>query len=182
MTKVKVDFSDTDSRGGKKGRGGRKHYPPGDYAVKCVKAELTKSSEKETPGIAVGYKILSGKYKGQEVFDTLWLTPKSLWRVRQTLEAMGIKVPSKAVNIDTSMLKNKSLAVSLDDEEYEDKLYSRVVDAFLLSELDTDDEAGDDDEDEDVEDTEEETEDTDDDEDTDAAPSDDLEDLDLDDL
>jgi hypothetical protein len=167
---IKIDFSDTESRGGKKGRGGRKHYPPGDYAVKCIRAEATKSSEKETPGILLVFKFTQGKLKGQEVNDILWLTPKSLWRVRQTIEAMGMKVPSKAVNIDLDKLKNRELAITLDDEEYDDKVYSRVVDAFLVSELD------DEDEDED-EDEESESEDEDEDDDKKSTDDDDLEDL-----
>lgn len=172
---IKIDFSDTESRGGKKGRGGRKHYPPGDYAVKCIRAEATKSSEKETPGILLVFKFTRGSVKGQEVNDILWLTPKSLWRVRQTIEAMGMKVPSKAVNIDLDKLKNRELAITLDDEEYDDKVYSRVVDAFLVSELDDDDE--DEDEDEDEESESESEDDEDEDDKKKPTDDDDLEDL-----
>jgi hypothetical protein len=190
MAKVKVDFSETRSNEGKKGRA-RKHYPPGDYAVKCTSATLGKSTNKETPGIHVVYKFTSGKFKNQEVHDDLWLTDGSLWRVRQTMEAMGIKVPNKAVNIDTDIFRGKSLAVTLDDEEYEDKLFSRVVDTFLLSELDTDEtEADEDEEEEEAEDVEEADEDEDEEEEETpkskkakkVAVEDDLEDLDLDDL
>lgn len=168
MPKVKVDFSDTESRGGKKGRGARKHYAPGDYAVKCTKAELTKSSEKETPGIALTFKIIKGKEKGKEITDVLWLSPKALWRVRQTLEAMTIKVPTKRIQIDTAIMVGKSLAISLDDEEYDEKVYSRVVDAFLLAELNSSEDEEEEETDEEVdEDEEEETDDDDDDEDED---------------
>jgi hypothetical protein len=175
MTKFKADFSETESRGGKKGSR-RKYYPAGDYAVKCIKAEITKSNEKETPGVHVVYKITAGKYKNAELHDTLWLTLKSMWRVRQTLEAMGMKVPSKAVNIDTENFQGKTLAVSLDDEEYDGKVYSRVVDSFLLADFDGSD-VEDDGEDE-VEGEEESEEVAD--EETETASG--LEDLDLDDI
>jgi len=174
MPKFKVDFTETESRGGKKSMGARRHYPPGDYAVKCVRAELTTSSEKDTPGVRVTFRILSGEHKGGEVTDTAWLTPKSLWRLRNMLEAMGIKIPSKAVNVDTGIMQGKSLAITLDDEEYDNKVYSRVVDTFLLSELeevesdeDTDDLGTDEDEEEGEESEKED---------------DDLEEIDLDDL
>lgn len=176
MPKFKVDFTETESRGGKKSSGGRKHYPPGDYAVKCTRATLVKSSEKETPGVQVTFKITSGAEKGGEVSDTLWLTPKSLWRLRNALEAMGIKIPSKAVNVDTSIMVGKTLAITLDDEEYENKVYSRVVDTFLISELE---EVEDDEETEglgtDEDDEEEEVE-------KGSDDDDDLEEIDLDDL
>lgn len=175
MPKFKVDFSETESRGGKKGRGARKHYPPADYAVKCVRAELIRSTDKETPGVACTFQITAGPHKGGEVNDSFWLTPKSLWRLRNLLEAMGIKIPSKAVNVDTAIMRGKTLAVTLDDDEYDNKVYSRVVDTFLLSELEAveDDEDTDDlgtDEDEEEEESETETSD------------DDLEEIDLDDL
>lgn len=184
---VVVDFSDTETRGGKKGSGGRKHYPPGDYAVKCIRAATGKSADKETPRIEVTYRFTQGKLKGKEIRDDLYLTPKSLWRVRQTMEAMGIKVPSKKVKVDPSKFVGKTLAISIDDDEYDDKIYSRVTDSFLLSEFedgeddDTDDEDEEDDETEDEED--EESEDGDEDEEGEEESSDDdddLEDLDLD--
>jgi Protein of unknown function (DUF669) len=180
VPEFKADFSETESRGGKKGRGSRKHYPEGDYPVISTKAELGKSREKETPGIHMVYKITNGTHKGQEVHDDLWLTPGSMWKVRQTLEAMGMKVPSKAVKVNTDKMVRKELAITLADEEYDDKLYSKVVDYFLISELDQSEEA--DDEGDDT------TAPTEDDEDEDAdveapkAADDDIEDLDLDDL
>lgn len=179
--KVKVDFSDVESRGGKKGSGGRKHYPPADYHVKCVGAKLGKSGDKETPRVEVTYKIVEGKYKGGQLRDDLYLTPKSLWRLRQTLEAMGMKIPNKAVGLDVDNLKGKELAVTLDDDEYNDTVYSKVVDAFTLAEFEGSDDEDVDDVDDD--DDEEDDEDEDDDEDTDDEDEDeDLEEVDLEDI
>jgi len=162
---VVVDFSDTESRGGK--RSGRSaHLPEGDYAAKCIEAKLDKSSEKETPGVFVTYEISKGEYKGKRVRDALWLTDKSLWRVRQTLEAMGIDVPSKRVKINPKSMVGKTVAITLEDEEYENRVRSRVTDTFLLSEFDElngdeDEEEDEDEEDEDEEEESEESEDTD---------------------
>ena len=156
VEKVKVDFSEVESRGGKKGSAGRKHYPPDDYHVKCVAAKLGKSGDKETPRVEIEYKIVDGPHKGGSLRDDLYLTPKSLWRLRQTLEAMGMKIPNKAVNLDVNSLKGKELAVTLDDDEYDEKVYSKVVDSYHLSEFEAGDEYADDtdddeDEDEDLE-------------------------------
>lgn len=183
-TQVKVDFSDVESRGGKKSSGGRKRYPEGDYHVKVTKATIGKSGEKETPRVELELKIAEGKHKGGTLRDDLYLTEKSLWRVRQTMEAMGIRVPSKRVNIDVLKFQNKEYAVTLADEEYNDKVYSRVVDAFSLDELEEIEDSDADeveDEDEDDEDTDEDTDDDEDDEDEDKKDED-LEDLDLDDI
>jgi len=143
-------------------------------------AKLGKSSEKETPGILMTW-VITGpkKFKGKTIRDSLWLSDKALWRVRQTLEALGVQVPSKKVKVDPRKMVGKEAAITLEDEEYEGKVRSRVVDCFLKSEYeelqDTDDEDLDDDEDEDEEDEDEDTEDDDEDEDDDE-----VEDVDLD--
>lgn len=190
---VEVDFKETESRGGKKRTGGRAHYPEGDYAVKITRAEVGKSPEKGTPQVSVTFQFTDGKLKGKEITDQFYLTEKSLWRFRNLLEAAGIKVPDKAVKVKMSMLKGKKLAITLEDEEYNEKMTSRVTDTFALTELDTDTEVESDDDDED-EDEDDETEDDDDDEDEDDEEDDeeetsddddeeeDLESIDLDDV
>jgi hypothetical protein len=185
---VAVDFSDTESRGGKKGSRSSR-VPPGDYFAKVKAAALTKSPDKETPEIKITYVITRGKKKGSTLIDDLYLTKKALWRVRQTWEAAGIKVPSKRVKLDPSRIIGKEVAVTVEDDEYENKVRSRVIDTFLLSELEelrqseddleededeSEDEEEEENEDEDEEEDDEDTEDEDEDED------DDLEDVDLD--
>lgn len=184
---VVVDFGDTESRGGKKGARAA-HVPEGDYAVKCKGAELGKSSEKETPGIMVTYVITAPKqYKGKVLRDRLWLSDAALWRVRQTLEAMGIAVPSKKVKINPKSMVGKECAVTVEDDEYEGKIRSNIVDTFLLSdfeELETgDDEDFDDEDDEDEDEAEDEEEEEEEDEGEDEdeeEDDDDIEDVDLD--
>lgn len=166
---VVVDFSDTESRGGKKG-GRSAHLPEGDYTAKVKSAEFGHSSEKETPGIMMVWAITGpNSAKGKTIRDSLWLTDKSLWRVRQTLEALGLQVPSKKVKVNPKSMVGKEAAITLEDEEYEGKVRSRVVDCFSLSEyeeLDTSaDEDLDEDEDEEDEDAEDDEDEADEDED-----------------
>jgi hypothetical protein len=177
---VVVDFSDTESRGGKKG-GRSAHLPEGDYTAKVRSAEFGHSSEKETPGIMMAWVITSPKeYKGKTLRDSLWLSDKALWRVRQTLEALGLQVPSKKVKVNPKSMIGKEAAITVEDEEYDNKVRSRIVDCFNLSEYEelqsSDGEALDEDEDEDEDEEEEETE-TDDDEDEEEVEVD-LDDLD----
>lgn len=163
---VPLDFEGVQSRGGKKGSGTGKHYPEGDYAVKCIEAKLGHSEEKEKPRIEVIYEITAGKHKKGRVRDDLYLTENALWRVRNTLEAMGIKVPDKVVKLDITKLIGKELAVTLSDDEYDNKVRSRVTDTFLLSELDDSEDEDEDEEEDDEVDEDEEDADEDDDEDT----------------
>lgn len=170
-TEVTVDFSDVTGREGKKSSRSA-HVPPNDYLVKCTKAELTKSRDKQTPEIRVMYQIVKGKYKGKTLIDDLYLTEGALWRLRATLEGMGMSIPDKRVKLPVSKMVGKTLGVTVDDDEYNETVRSRVVDAFLESELsdeseDLDDEDEDEDEDEDDEDEDDEDDEDDDEEDDD---------------
>jgi len=181
---VQVNFEGTESRGGKK-RTGRAHYPEGDYAVKIVDAEQTKSPEKETKQIVVQYAIKEPKkLKGKTVYDRHNLLPQSLWTFRNMLEAAGVKVPNKLAKIKLSSLKGKELAITLEDDEYGDKLRSRVTDWFALSEYEEMETEADLDEDEDEEEEEEDEdeEDEDEDEEDEDEEDEDMEELDLDEV
>lgn len=181
---VTVDFGEVESRGGKKSSGGRKHYPEGDYAVKVKSAKFGHSGDKETPRLEVTFVFTGTKLKGKEIRDDLYLTPKALWRLRQTLEALGLNVPSKKVKVDPDKLKGRACAITIEDDEYDGKLQSRVNDIYSLDEFDSD--AGDieeeDDEEEEEDDEDEDDDDDDEETDEDEKEDDDLEDLDLDDL
>lgn len=176
-----VDLSGTESR-----KGGR--VKAGDYAVKVKKAIADKSPQKKSPRIHFELEITEGKNKGKTLYHDCYLGADSLWKLRNTLEAMGEPIPSKKTKLNLKKYKGKELAVTVDLEEYDGKMQSKVVDVFPLQDLmdddedaeledDDDDEEGDDEEEEEDEDEDEEEEDEEDDEDDD---DDDLEDVDLD--
>lgn len=186
-SEVTVDLSGTEGR-----KGGR--IPPGDYAVKVVKAINDKSPEKKSPRIHFEFEITDGKQSGKHLFHDCYLSTDSLWKLRNTLEAMGEPIPSKKTKLNLKRYKGKELAVTVDLEEFNNKVKSRVVDTFPLEDLmdsddededlDEDDDEEDDDEADDEEEEEEEDEDEEDedqeDDDTEDDDDDDLEDVDLD--
>jgi hypothetical protein len=187
---VIADFSDTESREGKRRK--QYHFEEGDYYVECVKALRVKSPKKKTPGVEFTYKFLDGKYKGKSISDSCWLTEDSMWRFRNTLEAMGIKVPTKKAKVDLRKCKGKTLGISIEDDPWEDsegneRESSTVVDTFLESELedieaDADADLDDIDEDEDEDEEEDEEDEDEEDEEDEDEEDDELEDLDIDEL
>lgn len=175
---IPIDFSKDESEGG------RKRYPEGDYAVKYTKYKTGRSKDKDTPYVRVYFIITEGKYKGQEFSDELYLTDKSLWRIRGFLEAMGVAVPKKKVSVNFKKYIGKTLGVTLSDDEYNKRIRSRVSDFLDEETLRGADEDDDEDFDEDAEDEEEEDTDEDDDEedeDEDDEDEDDMEEMDVDD-
>jgi hypothetical protein len=172
---ITIDFTKDESEGG------RRRFPEGDYHVKYTGFKTGRSKEKDTPYVRVMFKILDGKYKGETVSDFLYLSPKALWRIRTFLEAIGVAVPKKKVNINFKKYVGKELGITLVDDEYEGRVRSRVGDCL---DLDTFRGADEDDEDfdEDDEDTDDDEGDEDEDEDEDEEDEDDdMEDMDVDD-
>lgn len=171
---IRVDFSKAEG-----GIGGVR-IPENDYRFKVVKVKKGKSSEKETPGLFVTLKVMEGKHKGKTIPDRLWLTPKSYNRLREFMEAMGLKVPNKAVDIPYKKFKGKELGGTVvDDEPYQGRIRSKIgayIDLETLEELysedDDEDEDFDDDEVDEDEDDEDEDDDSDDDEDEDEDEDD----------
>jgi cobalamin biosynthesis protein CobT len=144
----------------------------GEYGFKIVKAELTRTAQKKTKQITVRVQVIkdpmhNGKYKGKKIYDNLNLLPQSLWVFRQLLEAVGTPVKSgKKLSVDTTKLQDKKFGGTVAEDEYEDKIKSRIVDRYPFEEvedraagtsasLDEDGEEPEEEEDEEAEDEEE---------------------------
>lgn len=63
----------------------------------------------------------------------------SLWKIRNLLVAGGVNVPKKRVKVNPNIVVGKTIAVTLEDDEYEGKLKSVIQATFPVSEMDDDD-------------------------------------------
>jgi hypothetical protein len=131
MAKIRLPFDKEEEA-----RGQRPRYNEGDYLVKVATAKPIRSKEKDTPGIEMTFRFTDGQYRGKKIVETLWITPKSLNRIRQMLEIWGMRVPKKAVNLELNNLKGKTIGISIEDDTYEDnrgkeRTVSRVGYEFL---------------------------------------------------
>jgi len=141
---------------------------PGDYTVKIMSAEV-KESQAGKKYINLKTNIDGkGEFKGSTIYHTCSLQPQALWNLRNTLEAMGMKVPKKVISLSLRSLVGKKFGATIDDDEYEGTTRSKIVDVFkpgiskkkAEAEEELDEDEGDDEDD----DEEEEDEDEDDDE------------------
>lgn len=170
---VKADFSKVEEGGG------RFRVPEGDYRFKVVAAKIDTSEKSGNTMIVWTFEGVEGKVKGKRVKDYTTITAKSLWKLRDLLTAMGVKVPKKVVSITPSKYVGKELGLTLSDDEYEGKISSKPSDYLDIETL----ESGgvDDEDDEDLEDEEDEDDEDDDEEEEDEDDEEDLEEMDVDD-
>lgn len=123
------------------------------------------------------------------------LTESMMWKVRNLALAAGMTVPKKRIKLDPNKLVGKLIGVDMEDDDYEGRERSKIVNVFPASEVD----GSDDDDEEEYDDDEAEQGTPDDDEDDeeeapaqkvkrsrsnseDEVTEDDLEELEIDDL
>lgn len=188
-----VDFKGVESGGG-----GGARVPENDYRVKVAEVKVGESKSSGNTMLIWQFEITKGKHKGKKLKrDYTTLTKESLWKLKALLEAMGLSIPNKKLDLAPLLKKaaGKELGVSVIDEEYENKMQSKISDYLDLETLES---ADDDDEDDEDESDDDDTDDDDDDEDEEpkkkakkkgkkkkskkSDDDDEIEDLDLDEL
>lgn len=93
---------------------GLEPIPAGNYTATIIKATVGKSQQGNDK-IDLQWKIEGGDYDGRIVFDTLTFTPKSLYRVKQTLTALDFP-KDFAGEVTPDDLEAKSADITVDIE------------------------------------------------------------------
>lgn len=109
----------------------KKHQASGDYAATITKVVDAKSKKSGEKMWVFTIKVGTGTYGYYCV-----LNADNVWKVRNLAVAAGQNVPKKRVNVDPNKLINKTIGVTLEDEEYEGRSQSTVSAVFPKSELD----------------------------------------------
>lgn len=88
--------------------------PPGRHA--CVIADVDEgTSSGGHPQLTVRSESLDPQQAGAGITDWIVITPKSLGRVRQFLEAAGVEIPEGEFKIPSAKLFDKKLTVFVKD-------------------------------------------------------------------
>jgi hypothetical protein len=173
--RLTADFSNVEER--REGGGKAFHGPEGDYLLRVEDYEL-RSKKDDASSKYLNWRLsvfAPEKQKGKgSVYHITSLKPEALWQLRNFLEDMGLKVPKSTMDIPLGALvaKHPIIGATLEDDEYNNKVKSKITATFKKSQYE---ETGEEDDDEEAEsaDTEETEE---------ATADEDLEELELDDL
>lgn len=148
-----LDFTDVKDGGASFNK---KRVPAGDYLAKVTKVEDRPVKGTEEPQWLFTIE-LTEKFTDRKFPYYCKLVPNQLWKVRNLFLAAGLAIPKKKVKLDPNKVVGKTIAITLEDDEYDGKMQSTVSQTFPANELD-DTGVSDEDEDEEYEDEEEETE------------------------
>lgn len=103
--------------------------------------------------LTMAFEVIKGDSKGAKVYDNFVLTDKALWKLKQLLQAIGVKCDGKII-LDLDKLIGKVCDILVYHEEYNGKTKARIDEYTPIKRQTEDDE--DEDELEDEDDTEEE--------------------------
>ena len=130
MAKFTVDFSKTEDTP-------FESVAPGRYIAKVE--EITKEDGVKAPYLKWKLKIVSaGGSKGLFINHITTLSPNALFGLRDTLEALGVKVPKAAVAIDPDKFVGKELGIEVfmkKDDKDDTKEYANIKKVFNKADL-----------------------------------------------
>lgn len=116
-----VDFTGIESGGG-----GGFRIPEGNYAVRVeeVKKGISSNDNEQFEWI---FKGTEGKAKGKTFYFYTPLVEQALWKLRETLVALGQEVPDGAMDVDLDELEGLEGVGAVEDDEYRGKIRSKLA-------------------------------------------------------
>lgn len=189
--KMSLDFTGVEKEIRKRG----KRIAEGDYVFKISGCEKRKKEGGDSYYFSWALTLIEDargnkKHAGMSFYYVTSLKPEALFNLRNLINAaIGKNVSGKRLDFDPSSLIGKKVGGTVEDDEYDGKVRSRVVDVMPVSDIqeaeddeDEDDvEDADDDDDSDDDDDDESDDDTDDEDDDEDEDDDDEDDDDDDD-
>lgn len=124
--KLKVDFTDVAIGGG----GVR--IPEGSYLARPVEATQEESSGGNDMIVFV-FQVVEGKKKGTKLYWHCPLLETTLWKLRNTIDAMGIETPDGPMDIDLdAIVEDEDIVVTIEveDDDYQGKTRSKITAVF----------------------------------------------------
>lgn len=94
--------------------------PEGEYNVVLEKAEMKKAKTDGSDMISVTWSITDEEYENRKLFENYSLKPQALWKLKNTLGALGFDV-SGALEFDVEDLVGQEAVALVVIETYEGK-------------------------------------------------------------
>jgi len=121
--KLTVDFTNVESR---------EVLPEGEYIVVVDDIEVREGQKDKYLNWTL--KVSTGQFEGRKLFNSTSLSPQSLWVLRNTLDALGVKTASAKFQLDLDSYIGLSMGVRVEHKVFEGKKRAKIVDVFPLEE------------------------------------------------
>lgn len=108
--------------------------PDGNYRAKCIELEQT-VSRGGNPMFVWTFEISEGDHKGFQCKVFTAITPAAMWKVAETVVALGVGQTGSVVKFKRSDVVGKECGVALEASEYQGNMRSSVTRVMSLAEL-----------------------------------------------
>ena len=100
--------------------------PDGDYQVKCVDVEQA-VSQAGNPQFVWTFAIIDGEHKDMEFKSFTALTPAAMWKVAETVTALGLGSVGTKVKFSRSEVLGKRCIATIEESEYKGVVRSTIA-------------------------------------------------------
>lgn len=108
--------------------------PDGNYRAKCTEVEQT-VSKGGNPMFVWTFEVVEGDHKGFQSKVFTAITPAAMWKVAETVIALGVGQTGSVVKFKRSDVVGKECGIVLEASEYNGTTRSSVVRVMSLKEL-----------------------------------------------
>jgi hypothetical protein len=108
--------------------------PDGNYRAKCIEVEQT-VSKGGNPMFVWTFEISEGDHKGFQSKVFTAITPAAMWKVAETVIALGVGQTGSVVKFKRSDVVGKECGLALEASEYNGNMRSSVTRVMSLKEL-----------------------------------------------
>lgn len=108
--------------------------PDGIYRVKCIEIEQT-VSKGGNPMFAWTFEVSAGDHAGFQSKVFTALTPAAMWKVAETVEALGVGQTGQVVKFKRSDVINKECGALFEQSEYNGQTRSSISRVMSLKEM-----------------------------------------------
>lgn len=120
-----VDLTDVESSG---------LIPAGAYRAKCVNVDQS-VSKGGNPMFVWDFELLEGDGRGRILKVFTAITPAAMWKVAETVIALGVGQTGEVVKFKRSDVIGKECGVTVEDTEYNGNVRSQIQNVVSLSDL-----------------------------------------------
>lgn len=111
--------------------------PSGTYKAKCidVQQDVSKSGN---PMFVWEFELVGGQYAGRTFRSWTAITPAAMWKVAETVIALGVGQQGQVVKFKRGDVIGKLCGLILEQDDYNGKTTSKVTKVIPVDEIDED--------------------------------------------
>ena len=108
--------------------------PDGTYKAKCI--DITQDVSKSgNPMFIWEFEITEGDYRGRTFKSWTAVTPAAMWKVAETVQALGVGQTGQVVKFKKGDVINKLSGIVMEQDEYNGKPTSRITRVISVEEM-----------------------------------------------